>query len=271
MANNIQYYLNQGEPCNETADKGCCLKKGNYLSEFETEVDKEMAVNNLGIPDIVNNIVDSKIESIIGEVSRIWEEFTKLTGETYNNIIFTVTPEYYIGEIGCDVHILANSGIFEELQLYINGELISSNRNIGHLEQTVHINGTSIITCKAKLDGIWHTISRTITHYDSFWMGAGQSYSDVMTNNNLKPIVASNYDINFGQDNNLIVIVGGHLSSQDNSFPILLLNKGIDGFGMGGMRIPLHWSEIIIDELPYSIGISDYTYNGTNNIYIATP
>jgi len=93
-----------------------------------------MAINNLGIPDMINNLVDSRVESIIGEISRIWGKFTELTGETYNNIVFTVTPEYYIGETGCDVHILANSGIFEELQLYINGELISSNRNIGHLE-----------------------------------------------------------------------------------------------------------------------------------------
>lgn len=260
MANNIQYYLNQGEPCKETANKGCCLKKGNYLSEFETEVDKEMAINNLGIPDMINNLVDSRVESIIGEISRIWGKFTELTGETYNNIVFTVTPEYYIGETGCDVHILANSGIFEELQLYINGELISSNRNIGHLEQTVHINGTSVITCKAKLDGTWYTMSKTITHYDSFWIGAGQSYSDVMTLANVKYINGghkANYDITVNQGDKLFIIIGEQIR---NYFTRADLN---------GVELQLEESTITIDDISYKVLCHDTSWAaGTYNIDI---
>lgn len=260
MANNIQYYLNQGDPCPPATSKGGCLKKGNYLSEFETKTEKEIAMNNLGIPDMINNLVDSRVESLIGEISRIWGKFTELTGESYNEIIFTVTPEYYIGENGCDVHILASSGIFEELQLYVNGELISSNKNIGSLDQTIHIDGTSVITCKAKVDGEWHTLSKTITHYDSFWIGAGQSYSDIMTPSNLRFINGghkANYDISFNRGDKLFIIIGEQI------------RKYFTRADLNGVELPLEESSIEIDNISYKVLCYEGSWaEGTYNIDI---
>lgn len=64
VANNIQYYLNQREPCPPMLAKEC-LKKENYLSEFSTKVDKEVALRNLGVPDIVEEIVDDKVNEVV--------------------------------------------------------------------------------------------------------------------------------------------------------------------------------------------------------------
>ena len=259
MANNIQYYLNQGEPC--TTNNGCCLKKNNHLSEFDTIEDKNIVLENLGISDMITNLVDSRMESILGELGRIWGKFSELTGETYDDIVFTVTPEYYVGENGCDVHITVASGIFEELQIYINGELISSNRNIGNLEQTVHIDNTSVITCKAKIEGNWHTVSKTVTHYDSFWVGAGQTAQEVMTFPNLKPINngnKSNYNIPFSEGDMLFIIV------------IEQLKDYFVRADLNGVELPLkEKDDIVIDGVRYKVFCHETPWiAGTYNIDI---
>lgn len=271
--NNIQYFLNQGKPC--PSNDGCSLKRNNYLSEYDTERDKEIVRENLGISDIIERLVDERIGNLTGAINRVWEKIGEITGETFQDIVLTITPEYFIGENGCRIHVIATagtiSGIFEVLQLYKNGELISEHRNVSHLEEDFHIEDTCVLMCKAKINNEWHTVSKTITHYASFWLGAGQTYQEIMTPNNLVPLESTNYDINFGDGNRLFVVVGGELSNEAERFPVMLKNSGISGIGMGGVPVPFTWQEIQIDDLHYSIGESTNSYSGIKNVDINTP
>ena len=179
-----------------------------------------MALENLGVPDMVDDLVQEKTNRLIDAITRIWEKFSELTGETFEGITFTVNPQYYIGENGSTVHVIADtetlSGEFEKLQIFINNELVSEHKNVHYLEEDIHIDGTSTITCTAIMNGIPYVKSKTITHYDSFWVGAGLNYLDVMKIENLKTIkggLKSNHDITFNDGDKLFVIIGEDLEN----------------------------------------------------------
>ena len=266
MANNIQYYLNQGTPCKPTTGSGDCLKKSNYLSEFLTKTEKEMALQNLGVQDIIEELVQDKTNRLIDAINRVWEKFSEITGETFEGIVFTVTPQYYIGENGCNVHVTANtetlSGIFEKLQIYINDQLVSEHRNVEHLEEDIHITGTSTITCKATMNGIPYERSKTITHYDSFWIGTGLEYTDVLIFDNLKSLTNDSqpYEVTFN-NNRLFIIVGEALEDSINR---------VDMGGVGGLSDNWLEKSTKYDEQgnKYIVYSSDIYPPNTVNIYI---
>ena len=215
MANNIQYYLNQGTPCAPSSSSGECLKKSNFFSEFSGQAEKEMALENLGVPDMIDSLVQEKTDRLIDAINRIWEKFGELTGETFEGILFTVTPSYYIGEDGCRVNVMVNtetlSGMIENLKLYVNNNLVLDVNNITTLNTPIEINETSVITCEALINGIVYTKSKTITHYSSFWLGAGSSYDEVMTMNNLRPIegdLKGSYEVNVEAGQRIFIILG---------------------------------------------------------------
>lgn len=361
--NNSEYYLNQGRNCPQIPSRyDNFLDRNNYLSEYNSDQEKQIIRDNLGISellDILNNKIDNKVieqgniawdlqptegntthvlssdalyktllkyalkeevdnniqllwtnlnqkinniyttlrsldlkiesflqssagdgtalagdfgsseysginqKTITEAINKIWDTLGEISGKNYQGIIFEVSPEYFVGEKG-NIHIKASTedttGIFEKLQIYSNGELVVETENTNYFEYDFEITETSVIMCKAKILGIEYTQMKTITHYNSFWIGAGTSYEDAMTLNNIVPItngLKGSYNITFNQGDYLFIIIGDSLREE------------FARADMNGMEIPFTEREISIDENTYKIFTSQNPYNsGTYNIDI---
>ena len=157
-------------------------------------------------------------------INALWEKLEEVTGETYHGITMAVTPEYFIGETGADVHIIATTvdinGIFEHIAFYGNGQLITEADNVDYFEFDHHIDETTVIQCVAKILGIEYSRQSVVTHYSSFLLGSGDSYEDLMSNNRFLPqyvIPITNgmrgaYDVNVAEGKRIIIVVGDSLS-----------------------------------------------------------
>ena len=174
------------------------------------------------------------------------------------------TPEYFIGEDGCDIHITANTvetnGIFEQIRFLINGAEIYSAENVDVLEYNTHIDETSVIRCEAKIMGVWYNRQSIITHYNSFWLGAGTSYTDIMDVEHVIPItngMRGAYNVNVNDGDNLFIIIGNSLA------------QGFIRADMNSIEIPFVESTIEIENETYKVYTSVNTYNaGIYNIDI---
>ena len=158
-------------------------------------------------------------------INKIWDKIEDMTGEVLQGFSMVVTPEYYIGETGADIHIAANTvdtnGIFEYIALYGNGVLIAEADNVDFFEYDFHINETTVIKCVAKILGVEYNKQDIINHYSSFLLGSGDSYENLMDANNrflpqyVIPItngMRGAYDVNVAEGKRIIIVVGDTLS-----------------------------------------------------------
>ena len=195
-------------------------------------------------------------------INRLWAKIEEMTGEALQGINMTVTPDYFISEDGADVHIHANTvetnGIFEHIAFYIDGTLIAEADNVDMFEHDVHIDATSVIKCIAKIMGIEYTAQHIITHYNSFWLGAGAVASDIMDESHVIPItngMRGAYDVTVADDEHIIIVVGDSLK------------EGFIRADMNGFEIPMVESSVTVDGVDYKVFTSINAYNaGTYNI-----
>ena len=197
-----------------------------------------------------NDYIGVNQKTLTDTINRIWDKLSEITGERYNGISLQVTPEYFFGEES-NVHIIASTentiGKFEELKIYINNDLIANPKDVDSFECDTTINRTSILKCTATILGIEYTAMKTIYHYDSFWMGSGSNYQDIITPQNVINLSEKkNYDVTFNSGDYLFVITE-------------------DGFiraDMNGIEIPFNEPEdITIDGKTYKMYKSKNTYN----------
>ena len=191
-------------------------------------------------------------------INKIWNKLSEISGEGYQGILLEITPEYFYGEQTI-VHITASTehtnDIFERLEIYLDGELITEVKNVEHFEYDLPVTKTSVLMCKAQILGIEYTEQKTITHYHSFWMGAGQDYIDVMNTYNVVNLDESkNYNKVFNPDDYLIIVTNENFIRAD----------------MNGLEIPFDEPyEINVDDTVYRVYKSKNTYKqGTYNIDI---
>lgn len=123
-------------------------------------------------------------------INVVWNKIEEITGESLHGINMTVSPEYYIGRDGCTLTISATSGevnrIFQAIRFYVNDELVGEFKNASRVEPfEVQISGESVIRCDATVAGVTYTDTKTISNITGMWLGAGNSYEDVMTNSHL--------------------------------------------------------------------------------------
>lgn len=239
------------------------------LSDLQNQIDSFNA-HGLSVSNHFGNDKHIGISqyALTQAINRIWQKIDDMTGEVTQGIGMTVTPEYYIGEEGCSVHIVADSydahGIFEVLDLYvIEGDEerhIYHGEDVEHHASTVQISDTAYVKCKAQILGIEYEVTKKITHYASFWLGAGASYSDVMTNAHLIPAsrhMRGAYDITANGGDRIFVIVGESLA------------QGFIRADMNGIEIAMTESTITKDGNTYKVFTSQDTYQaGTYNIDI---
>ena len=195
---------------------------------------------------------------------KIWSKIADMTGEQTQGIRMSVTPDYFISKDGADISINAytveTNGVFEHIAFYANGALIAEDDNVETFSCDYHIADTTLIKCVAKIMGIEYTEQKVVTHYSSFWVGAGATYVDVMTTDNLRPIengMKGNYDVECEQGDYLFVIVAKSLS------------KGYIRIDMNGFEVPTERTEVTLGEDEYYVFKSKNAYQAsTYNIDI---
>lgn len=217
------------------------------------------------LQDFGNSIYFGVSQKVLTEAfNKIWAKIEDITGESLLGFQMAVTPEYYIGEEGSNIHVTAATvdtvGVFEYIKFYINGQLIKEGENVDYMEFDTEINETSVVMCVAKILGVEYQKQAIITHYSSFWLGAGSTYTDVMKNSNLRPITngmrgAYNIDVTSGQ--NIIIVLGESL------------REGFIRADINGVEIAFVETTQTVNGNTYKVLTSENTYQaGTYNIDI---
>lgn len=203
-------------------------------------------------------------KALTAAFNRIWSKIEDITGESLHGISMVVSPTYFIGEDGCNVHITANTadttGIFEHIAIYINGTLLTEADNVDYFEYDTQITETSVVKCEAKIMGITYTREKIITHYNSFWLGAGSSYQDIMDVEHVIPItngMRGAYNVDVAQGDHIIIIVGESLAG------------GFLRADLNSVEINFTESTVTVDGKNYKVFTSEEAYSaGTYNIDI---
>lgn len=211
-----------------------------------------------------NSHVGMSQKALTDAINKIWSKIEDITGESILGFQMDITPEYYIGEDGCNIHVTANTvetaGVFEEIAFYINGQLIKHEENVDYLEFDTEINETSLVKCVAKILGVEYEKQAIITHYSSFWLGAGSTYTDAMKLANLRPItngMRGAYNIDIAEGEYIFVIVGESL------------REGFIRADINGVEIAFGETTVTVDGNRYRVLKSENTYQaGTYNIDI---
>ena len=200
-------------------------------------------------------------------LSQLWQKFEDLTGEVIQGINMVVTPTFFVSEDGCTIHIAANTveanGIFEKIQFFIDNELIHEDTNTDYVSFDYHLDNkptyTYVIMCKAKIMGIEYTRQQVITRYNEFFIGAGNTYTDILDSahsRQLNGTMRHNYDVTFGEGDKLIIVMGATLR---------------DGFiraDLNGVEIELTEQTVTIDDKQYVVLTSEPWSEGDYNIDI---
>ena len=211
-----------------------------------------------------NDLVAVNQKTTTDAINKLWQKIEDITGEVLQGFNMTITPGYYIGETGADVHITANTveanGIFEHIAFYGNNVLIVEADNVDSFEYDFHIDETTIIKCVAKIMGIEYRKEKAITHYNSFWLGCGTSYTDIMDVEHVIPItngMRGSYDVHASDNDRIILVVGESL------------DEGFIRADMNGIEIPMTVSTVTVDEKNYKVFVSEDVFNeGVYNIDI---
>ena len=195
--------------------------------------------------------------------NKVWQKLEDITGEILQGFSMVVTPKYFVSEDGCNIHISVNSaetnGVFEKLSFYINGTLVAEAENVDFFEYNTEITETSVVKCVAKIMGVEYERQQVITHYNSFWLGAGTSYTDVMQVTNIIPItngMRGAYDVEVMDGQSIIIVVGDSL------------REGFIRADLNGVEIQFTESAVTVDDKQYVVLKSEPWNAGTYNIDI---
>ena len=197
-------------------------------------------------------------------LNKIWNKISELTGEQTTGISMTVTPSYYVGEDGCQVHITVHTsdtnGIFDKLKLYVNNQLLVDRTAVDYYEQDIEITESAVIRCEAEVLGMPYIEQRAIIHYPSFWIGAGSSYASIMDiEHNVSTLnsISGSINISIPDNTHIYVVV------------IDSLRAGFRRLDMNGIEIPFTETSVNIEGNTYQVLTSVSTYSaGIYNIDI---
>lgn len=208
-------------------------------------------------------------KTLTDAINKLWEKIEDMTGEVLQGVNMVVTPTYFISEDGCDIHIAANTvetnGLFEKIQFFVDGELIHKEEFAEYVSFDHHIDVkpapdyTYVVMCKAKIMGVEYTRQQVITRYNEFFIGAGNTYTDILDSvhsRQLNGTMRHNYDVTFSEGDKLIIVMGATLR---------------DGFiraDLNGVEIELTEQTVTIDDKQYVVLTSEPWSEGDYNIDI---
>ena len=213
-------------------------------------LDSHIGISQQRLTDAINNIYHL-LEEALGRT---------LLGFTWN-----VTPTAIFGEWPTTVHITAlptnPEEVFEYLKLTVGGEVVDEFKEpVSSYSFDIDLQQTANIRLDAQVLGTAYYRATEVQHYDSFWLGAGTAYADIMDAAhaiNISQGARFAKDV-IAEDNDHIIIVMG-----DTWEP------GFIRADMGGVEIPFTSSDVTIDGHTYKVLVSENTYSeGTYNIDI---
>lgn len=203
-------------------------------------------------------------KALTDALNKVWTKLEDITGEPYTGINMTISPKYFISEDNCSVHIQARTaeanGVFEKISFYVNGSLAVEAENIDYYEGDIELTETSVIKCVAKIMGIEYMREDVVTHYNSFWIGAGASYADIMDVEHVIPItegMRGSYDITCADSDHIIIVMAKSM------------RPAFVRADMNSFEIPFDETTVTINNEEYSMFTSRNAYEaGTYNIDI---
>lgn len=207
-------------------------------------------------------------KTITEGINNIWSILETVTGETYLGFTWTIDPIYFVSETEKTIHVTAQptniENTLEEVRLYVDDVLIpeASETNVDTYEYDVPLSKTCIVKIEAKVIGVWYTRQQLVTHYDTFYIGAGDDYLDVMTiantvvfNSNMR--ATKDVSVNSENGQNIFIVTSEKFRS---NFIRADLN---------GVEIPFVETDVQIEGDNYKVLTSKYTYQeGTYAIEI---
>ena len=207
-------------------------------------------------------ISQSRLTDAWNNVYHLLEE---ALGRTLLGFTWQVTPTYIYGEWPTAVHITALPNnpeeVFEHIKLTVGGEVVDEVENmVPSYSFDIDLQQTTSIRLDAQLLGTAYYRAVDVHHYDSFWMGAGTAYADLMD---------ESHAINFSQGSRFAKDV---VAADGDHIFIIMGDTWVPGFiraDMDGVEIPFTSSDVTIDGHTYKVLVSDNTYSaGTYNVDI---
>lgn len=118
-------------------------------------------------------------------INRIYDLLEEALDRTLKEFTWEVTPIYVYGQEPTAVTVTAlpveEGGILEHVELWVDGEIIedATAEGVTSYAYTFETNKTVDVTLNAQVLGIPYERSQRVTHYDSFWMGGGSTYTSI--------------------------------------------------------------------------------------------
>lgn len=207
-------------------------------------------------------IAQSRLTDAWNNVYHLLEE---ALGRTLLGFTWQVTPTYIYGEWPTTVHITAlptnPEEVFEYIKLTVGDEVVDEvEDNTASYAFDIDLQQTASIRLDAKLLGTAYYRTVDVHHYDSFWLGAGTDYADMMD---------EAHAINFGQGSRFAKDV---VAADGDHIIIVMGDTWSPAFiraDIGGVEIPFTSQDVTIDGHTYKVFTSENTYSaGTYNIDI---
>ena len=264
------YRLETAIAADYNAFKELLLTKFNELDKkFNTFIG---STSNYALDDKLGNseIYGINQKVITNAFNKIWEKFEDITGEVLQGISMTVSPNYYIGDsrvVEIHAKTVDTNGIFEKIAFYKDNVLIEELENVDRADiiTTLEKNSTktNVIKCIAQIMGVTYTRTVVVRAYDQLWIGAGDTYTEVMNlahnvdlTDNMR--LSTNVEVEDARDGeHIIIVMGAELRSE-------FIRADLNGVEIAFTEAP-----ITVDNKEYVVFTSVNLFNaGTYNIDI---
>lgn len=206
-------------------------------------------------------------KTLTNSITNIWEKIEEITHETIMGITMEFNPDYFISEGSVDVEIsvapIYPVGLLEKVELYKDGEEVPFyiNEDVDSITTILNTDHTTTIVCKAVVLGAEFVVTKTITHYNEFWIGGGNAAADIMDVEHAQSIeggtIQGSYNVTVPEDGHIIIVFAQELAEE------------FVRADMNGVEIPMTESSYTVSDVTYTVFTSNDTFvAGTYNIDI---
>lgn len=225
-----------------------------HVEEFKKEFESWVHTSETGI--VISNRLGNSEDKTVSQatitriINQIMNKLSDITGELPYGIKLEITPDYILSDSSSEITINASAGegIFEQIDIYFNDEVILSKEDVKEFTEVYSIDKTTKVKVVATLLGTTYTESKTISVYYPFFIGSGVTKEDAIKTENIREYTGNidgEYDIKIENENDkMFVVIPTSIKEQ------------VESLTMNGFDIPF---EVIADE-KYVIYQSYNTY-----------
>lgn len=189
------------------------------FKDFQEEINEKIdsiVIGGVALKQSLGNEVHYGVsQKVLTEViNDIVNKLQQITGEDSSGFTMSVVPDYYLGNTGTTVHLVAtsNSAPFDYIKVYVNGELVREiTESTQDYRTDFHIEGNVVVRVIASILGVEYTREKSITNsYPYIWIGAGMSYEDVVNLEHSKPFIPTEdnfYDVEVTEEGQKLYVV----------------------------------------------------------------